>query len=653
MKSSDFSAIVLCTIATQFVAANDTTAVTEYTLPTIVIHYQQQQEEAQLSVTPTNHSTPIEVTLSPDYANQSLDNTIRQNAWINSSVSSAANPSFYLKGQRASVLLNDIPLNQFNSQAQNISLIPQNSIDRIEINPSANSVLYGGMGLGGTIDIEQKFLDKDQYGIGTSAAYPLGGGVNLFINQLLNEHKTWSLQLANNAQSLDGYRDYSRSNSNNVYIALMHQSTRQKFTLNFSDSYQYLDFPGALNQEQNNEDPWQATKSKEKYINHTISSQLSFEQKIDKQRQFDLKSQYQQQWANIFFPGFGTSSKQGSSLFYLRPRVIFNNHWFKNTTGMEFNYQTFNQSNTINQADQTNVALFNQSDLNLNNYWQTGVGWRFEHSYTTGNFSNNTRGSQIITIGAGDLYLQYNWSKNFNTRTSVSYAYQLPFIDQSNLTPGTSANFGLNPQMAWIFQLDNSYRNDLLTLKNSTYWMLMNNQIDYDPSYQNTVPSSFPGANINLPPTQTIGNLFSVDYIWNEVLNSGASFALNLNTFRSGYFNNTNIAKNQVPGQPPLNAEVHTHWQLDKRLSLWLQEEYFSASYAYGDYTNTLAKQSSYFLTNLGAKYQLEHWQLNFAIYNLFNKFYYNYVSTYDLQNLSYYPANGITAMLNVQYQFS
>jgi outer membrane receptor protein involved in Fe transport len=181
----------------------------------------------------------------------------------------------------------------------------------------------------------------------------------------------------------------------------------------------------------------------------------------------------------------------------------------------------------------------------------------------------------------------------------------------------------------------------------------MNNQIDYDPSYQNTVPSSFPGANINLPPTQTIGNLFSVDYIWNEVLNSGASFALNLNTFRSGYFNNTNIAKNQVPGQPPLNAEVHTHWQLDKRLSLWLQEEYFSASYAYGDYTNTLAKQSSYFLTNLGAKYQLEHWQLNFAIYNLFNKFYYNYVSTYDLQNLSYYPANGITAMLNVQYQFS
>lgn len=653
MQSHRYTIFMLFAIAGQTAVANEG-ASTEYTLPTIVINYgadQKINDTGKLQNQANN--TPVSISLFPEYSNQRIDNTISQNAWINSSVSSAANPSFYLKGQRASVLLNDIPLNQFNSQAQNISLIPQNSIDRIEINPSANSVLYGGMGLGGTIDIKQKFLDKDQYGIDTSAAYPLGGGINVFINQLLNEQKTWSLQLANNAQSLDGYRDYSRSNSDNVYIALMHQSTSQKFTLNFSDSYQYLHFPGALNQEQNDEDPWQATKSKEKYINHTVNSQLSFEQHINAAWLLKLNSQYQQQWANIFFPGFGTSSKQGSSLFYLRPSVIFNNCWFKNTSGMELNYQTFNQSNTINQADQTNVALFNQSDLNLNNYWQTGVGERFEHSYTTGNFSNNTSGSQIITIGAGDLYLQYNWSKNFNARTSVSYTYQLPFIDQSNLTPGTSASFGLNPQTAWVFQLDNSYKSDLLTLKNSTYWMLINNQIDYDPSYQNTVPSSFPGANINLPPTQTIGNLFSVDYIWNEVLNSGTSFALNLNTFRSGYFNNTNIANNQVPGQPPLNAEVHTHWQLDKRLSLWLQEEYFSASYAYGDYTNTLPKQSSYFLTNLGAKYQLEHWQLNFAIYNLFNKFYYNYVSTYDLQNLSYYPANGITAMLNVQYQFS
>ncbi|WP_440993033.1 TonB-dependent receptor [Cysteiniphilum litorale] len=629
---------------------------TEYTLPTIVINYANHLNNDQ-NKTRNNSNTssaPINISLMPNYANQSIDRTIEQNAWVNSNNSSAANPSFYLKGQRASVLLNGIPLNQFNSQAQNISLIPQDSIESIAIDPTASSVLYGGMGLGGTINIEQKFMAQDKYTIGLSGGYPFGAGVNVFINQLLNNEKTWSLELANTSQSIDGYRDYSRNNNNNAYIALMHQTNTQKFSLNFSDSYQYLHFPGALNQQQSDDNPWQATNSKEKYINHTINTQLNFEQTFDKQWQFNLKSQYQQQWANAIFANSNYSSKQGSSLFYLRPSIVFDNNFVKNTFGSDFNYQTFRQSATTNNANQTNIALFNQSDFTLNKNWHSGICGRFEHSYTTGDFiSSNSSGSQVINIGAGDIYLQYNWSKTFNTRASVSYAYQLPFIDQSNLTPGTTTSFGLNPQTAWIYQLDNTYKDDRLTLKNSTYWMLINNQIDYDPSYP-VADSQFPGANINLPPTQTIGNLFALDYAWLPSLSLGGSFAFNLNTFRSGVFAGTNIdiSNNQVPGQPPLTAEIHSHWQFNDKLSFWLQEQYYSASYAYGDYTNTLAKQSGYFLTNLGAKYQLDHWQFNFNIYNLFNKFYYNYVSTYNLKDLSYYPADGIVAMLNIQYQF-
>ncbi|WP_440617126.1 TonB-dependent receptor [Cysteiniphilum sp. 6C5] len=640
------------------ITSDPSPSATEYTLPTIVINYENQLNHGQKKTRDSSDASraPISVSLMPNYANQSIDHTIEQNAWVNSNNSSAANPSFYLKGQRANVLLNGIPLNQFNSQAQNISLIPQDSIESITVDPTASSVLYGGMGLGGTINIEQKFMAQDKYTIGLSGGYPFGAGVNVFINKLLDNEKTWSLQLANNSQSIDGYRDYSRNNSNSAYIALMHQTNTQKFTLNFSDSYQYLHFPGSLNQDQSDDNPWQASNGKEKYINHTVNTQLNFDQKLNKRWQFSLKSQYQQQWANAIFADSNYSSKQGSSLFYLRPSVIFDNDFVKNTFGSEFNYQTFRQSSTVNNATQTNIALFNQSDFIFNHYWQSGIGGRFEHSYTKGDFiSSNNSGSQVINIGAGDIYLQYNWSKHFNTRGSISYAYQLPFIDQSNLTPGATPSFGLNPQTAWIYQFDNMYKNDKLTLKNTSYWMLINNQIDYDPSFKS---DSTPfGANINLPPTQTIGNLFALDYAWLSSLRLGGSFAFNLNTFRSGFFEDSNkinvdISNNQVPGQPSFTAEFHSHWQLNDSLSFWLQEQYYSKSYAYGDYTNTLAKQSGYFLTNLGAKYQLDYWQFNFNIYNLFNKFYYNYVSTYNLTDLSYYPADGIVAMLNIQYQF-
>ncbi len=655
MKKQIYIVISLSFAMTHFACADNSQESAHYTLPTIVIHYNKQGTQAHTS--DLKATNPIAVELFPSYGNQIIDNMLKQNAWVETRISSGANPTYYLKGQRATVLLNGMSLNQFNSQAQNTSLVPANSIETIDINPTASSVLYGSMGLGGTIAIKQKFIDYNQYLIGMSTSYPLGGGVNLFVNQLLDQQKTWAFQLITNTESLDNYRDYSRNNNNNIDFTLLHQTNTQQLRFNFSDSYQYLHFPGGLSQLESDQDPWQASSSgRQKYINHTINSQLGLTQKINQEFIFNLQSQYQQQWANVIFanPGYG-SSKQNSSLFYLRPSITYQNNWLKNITGSEFNYQTFKQSSTISDSRQTNVAIFNQADLKLNLKWQTGVGGRYEHSYTQGDLIlSASHGSQIINIGAGELYLQYNWATSFNTRASISYAYQLPFIDQSNLTPGLTSNFGLDPQTAWIYQIDNQYKNNKLELKNSTYWMLINNQI----AYNGNDPSSSFGANINFPPTQTIGNLFSLDYRWSQMLSSGGSFVLNLNTFRFGTFSHANniktdISNNTVPGQSPFSAEIHGNWHLMPDLTLWLQQQYFSAQYADGDYSNTLAKQSGYFLTNLGAKYQINQWQFNLSIYNLFNKFYYSYVATADFKRLSYYPANGITAMLNIQYTFS
>ena len=211
-------------------------------------------DNQRISSVESNKSS-IAFEMMPAYKNQSIDSVLGENTWVQLSSSSTPNSQLKIRGQRATVLYNGIALNQFNSQAQNIALIPDNSINNINIKPSASSVLYGSMGIGGVIDIAQKFSDCNQYSIGSDLNYPTGGGVNFFVNQLLNKGKTSQLQLSGKMATTENYRDYSRNFNNAFNMGWLYQSEARELSLSFSDSYQYLQFPGSLSQSEVDEDP--------------------------------------------------------------------------------------------------------------------------------------------------------------------------------------------------------------------------------------------------------------------------------------------------------------------------------------------------------------------------------------------------------------
>lgn len=241
---------------------------------------------------PSDH--PITLAITPAYSSQNIDSVLGQNAWVQLSSASAPNAKLTIKGQRATVLYNGIALNQFNSQAQNIALIPENTINKINVTPSPSSVLYGAMGIGGAIEIAQKFSNCNQYRIGTNVSYPDGGGIHFFINQLLDKAKTSQLQLSGTTATTDSYRDYSRNFNNVVTIAWLHQTPSRELLLNFSDSYQHLQFPGSLSQSQVDQNPWQSSSTgKQKYINHVINSQIIFKQMLNNHWRTKVQSQYQ------------------------------------------------------------------------------------------------------------------------------------------------------------------------------------------------------------------------------------------------------------------------------------------------------------------------------------------------------------------------
>lgn len=618
------------------------------TLPTIQLDY----TSSMLGDTASDNPSQIEI--QAKQPNQNISETLAQNSWVQSSQTASDNPTYTMRGQRTTVTLNGIPLNGFSSNAQNTSLIPGNTISSIEVSNDQASVLYGSMGLGGVINIQQDFNDQDQTTIGANGNYPWGGGGNIYLNRILNDDKTWALQIANNTQNTRTDRDYSDGTITSTQLSLMHQTDNQSFSLSILNSEQWLHYPGSLTAEQMAEDRNQATASgKQNYYTKNLGVQLAFSQNINEDLQAKLQAQYLQQWANGNYPTspYLPSFTQNSSNYLIRPTLNFENALLDAVIGLEGQYQTFNNSAVIAQSSQSTASIFFQNTINLTPQWFISDGARYSYANTQGDFTQynapNIHGSQYNNLWAGDIGLGYHWSENAVSKFSISRAYQLPFIDQSNYTPATATGFGLAPQTALTYQLDNRYDDGILVLSNSIYWMNINNQIAFAMLNENQA------YNVNLPPTQTIGTMTAIDYQILSMLGLGGSFSLNYNTFRSGTINQQSVKGNQVPGTPLLTAEAHSTWQITPQWSIWLQEQYNSSEYANSDFNNSLSKSPSYFLTNAMLQYQHHQWIVSLSVNNIFNQQYNNYVTTYGDGNLYYYPAMGTNAILSIQYQLS
>lgn len=619
-----------------------------YTLPTIQLDYTTLTSASDNNDNRGNNQ--IEIT--PKQPNQSISETLSQNSWVQSSQTPSDNPTYTMRGQRATVALNGIPLNGFSSNAQNTSLIPSNTISQVEVTSDQASVLYGSMGLGGVINIEQIFNDQDQTIIGANGNYPWGGGGNIYINHVLDQDKTWAIQLANNTQNTQTDRAYSDGTTTSTQLSLMQQTDEQSLHLSILNSEQWLHYPGALTAEQLAQDRHQATLSgRQNYYTKSLGAQLAFSQNINEDLSAKIQAQYLQQWANGSYPTSPVlpSFSQNSSNYLIRPTLNYDSGWLNAILGVEGQYQTFDNSAVIAHSSQSSESVFFQDTINITPQWFITDGARYSHANTQGDFvqynAPNSHGNQYNNLWAGDLGLGYHWSDNGTTSFSISRAYQLPFIDQSNYTPITATGFGLDPQTALTYQLNNRYDDGILSLSNSIYWMNINNQIAL------AMLDDSQAYNVNLPPTQTIGMMTAIDYQLISALGLGGSFSLNYNTFRSGTINQQSVKGNQVPGTPLLSAEAHGTWQITPEWSLWLQEQYNSSEYADSDFNNSLSKSPSYMLTNAMLQYQRNAWIVSLSVNNIFNKQYNSDVTTYGDGNLYYYPAMGTNAMLSVQYQ--
>ena len=127
-----------------------------------------------------------------------------------------------MSGNATQVLVNGVIINSPSVGSADVSKIPLNNIDKIEVVKGAGSLLYGSGAMGGTVNIITKrprhgeVAAKAEVGYGSQQTHRLAIEQGMFINDALGYYLTGS------SSETDGFRDNSGLTHNDVSLQVVY-----------------------------------------------------------------------------------------------------------------------------------------------------------------------------------------------------------------------------------------------------------------------------------------------------------------------------------------------------------------------------------------------------------------------------------------------
>ncbi|MCF6775682.1 TonB-dependent receptor plug domain-containing protein [Thiotrichales bacterium 19X7-9] len=643
--------------------AHNLIAETAYQLPGISTYQDNNtQEKIKTAISPTaNLNVHIDHKTITSSGIKTITQAIKQLSMVQVYSQTSSNPIFYIHGLRTQVLLNGQPLSGFDSSASMINLIPIDSVDYINIYTNGDSTNYHDGMLGGIINIVTKIKHTQ---VSITPTYPKYGQLSASLAKAINANNQLGImQSVNNSY---GYRNHDNSQSSQSMLTYQHYYDRGEFNSNLIYLSQNSQFPGGLTEDQYHQNPYQASSGWEIYKERSLNLQSNWQQQLTEKQSFQGQLQYRQINAQGYFPQWGSSFEQTYQTISISPNLnlFFSNENLDKTlsihTGINYRYESFVNTSSINNAYRQSLLNTNQFEESLNQ-WQFTQAISYGISYDHGSFINYSTIPATINSPSNETYyplsynlgVTYRFSPNLHSGILFAHNYQLPFIDQSNLTPEIQSSFGLAPQTSNGFTLTQIYKNhQLIPIKFSgdLYILWIDNQIAYDPSQASANP--FPGANVNLPPVFQYGSDLIATITITPKLLAGMSINFNVARFKSGQLaDGTSLEGNSVPGIPNTSYEVHSRFSFLDHYQWYLQAQYHGSQYADGDFANADGKVQAYWLINTAINYQLLPWIISLRINNLLNEKYNQYVIDINHQ-WNYYPGNGINGSLTITYRF-
>jgi iron complex outermembrane receptor protein len=593
------------------------------------------------------------------------------------------------------VLVNGRRYQDFDLQGFDYSIIPLNSIERIEITRgNSGAVLYGDGAVGGVINIVTKSSPQGAF---STRVEGIGGSYGYGQSRVsaAGASGPWSVSLFGNAITSDGYRDNSDLRQGNFLGTLKYKSLGWSSYLTVAVDDQRQNLPGALPNltlvypitlatPQASVTPFDWSKKKD--FNATGGFTRTLDNGAELIVDGGIRRKYQQSLFYNYFnnPGFVYDPSTAVPANFVdtvmttasfTPRIDWTHRLFgapgRLLTGFDF-YNT--QYNSDREQDeglppfhrydirQTTAALYAMNTSNILPQLDISFGGRLQYNLIKGTddynaasdpnagfYATNPQAPPVDRDEwqyAAHLGYEYRATPVVTVFGRVARAFRLPNADErvgagNPFDVVLPASLDLKTQTS--FDVENGVRLkfDGFAFESTAYLMRLDNEIHF-------IPALF--ANINLDPTQRIGWENTASYRLSDTVRVRGGVTYMRATFREGA-----NAGNDVPLVSRWSGNAGITWDIWRKLAtLDVNVRYFGERRMDNDQANTqpLIPAAATVDLKLGGHYQNFFWSA--AVLNLFDKQYYDYAiaSAFTPGYFTAYPQAGRTFMLSAGATF-
>ena len=558
------------------------------------------------------------------------------------------------------ILINGQKLTLADMSLVDLSIIPIDSIKRIEITKGNNSVLYGNNSTAGTVNIITDILPDEEDSIFTKFTV---GSFGKFEGAFSGTKSSENFTISGNTNfiSSNGFRRNNALSQRNGNIELKGINGDYSFNLNILSHNQFLELPGTRSVTTLRSDPRGTGTPVQFNQRNGYKAFYGLSYVIDSASEliFDGVYSFDKSQANM-----GEFSDTEIYNVQLSPRYLLN-HKLK---GMKLdtilgadliwaNYYSDRMQTDgaqyytkIKMTDKTLAVYLNSNiELNYKNYFSVGARYHgnwldASNSVTTGAYYGGTysdKDSETFSTPQYAYHLGYSFKPN-NTNeftTKVGRSFRYPNLDERIGRNATS--FTLGPQKSYDIEFGHRFNTSDLTIETSLFYMRLRAEIS-------TTDNSF--YNRNLDPTERFGIENSISYKINNDFDVQNNLALTQAKFRGGSRNG-----HDLPGVPELVNSVDLNYSPLENLSTYFNFYYQSSSRPMNDFSNYQIVQKGYHTLNIGFKTSFKGFDATLALNNLQDKIYYNYAvgsGSGVYHSVSYYPLPGFNSLLKISKKF-
>ncbi|HYL89251.1 MAG TPA: TonB-dependent receptor [Burkholderiales bacterium] len=576
------------------------------------------------------------------------------------------NPQLDLRGfgvtgdQNTLVLLDGLRLSESDLESAQLSAIPLESIDRIEIVRGGGAVLYGAGASGGTINIITR-RGRSGEARGDALARAGGFGTEELRGGFSRQGEAVGGTVAASYEDTVGYRSNSRYRQRSGFGRLDAQLASGRAYLKMGVDEQRQRLPGSLTEAQINADPRQTTTPDD--WRERDGAQMSTGGSYYAGRhELTADLGYRQRTTRAFFAAFGGFyTDTDANLWSLTPRAKFKfdalgaSHDFIVGVDVErWDYDTLSASSpsttpapfSKRHGEQETAGWYAQT-----NFWATPntrlvLGGRIQHvdqRLTEEVFPLDERRT-ADRLEAYEAALRHSFATGWSLYGRYGKSFRVGNFDENAcFFPPCSAAL-LLPQTALTSEVGAEFESSRLRLRTGVYDIKLENEIYFS-------PLTF--SNINLSPTEREGFELEAQWRATPTLELRGGLALQRARFRSGVYGGVDVSGNTVPLVPEVLATASAAWSVTPGTRFNLNMRHVGQQRFDNDQANGFPRQMPEY-TIADAKLEqsvARRWQLALEVRNLFDKRYFSYAAATGPTTFSALPAPTRAAYLSVAWR--